>query len=91
MRNLLKRKARSWMARLNQDADREHERLLREYHQAQEKYQSLLPHAIEAPASRRVATIAFSEQDLELAQEADRQRLMAREALDRFRATHPRL
>jgi len=76
------------MARLQPDAHREHERLLDEYHQAQENYQSLLPHAAEAPASRRVATIAFSEKDLELAQEADRQRLMARDALDRFRATH---
>ena len=77
------------MAKFNQDAKREHARLRKEYQQAQERYRALVPHAAESGSPRAVAVaVAFSEKDLELVQQADLQRLMAREALDRFRATH---
>jgi hypothetical protein len=76
------------MAKLEPDASREYSRLLKECVQAHEKYESLLPKPVTVPAGARAKTIAFSETDLLLSQEADWQRLVAREALDRFRAIH---
>lgn len=76
------------MAKLKPQASREYTRLLNECVQAHEKYESLLPKPVAAHASRKAATPAFSESDLQLVQDADWQRLMARDALDRFRATH---
>ncbi len=76
------------MAQLTPDVKREYSRLLDECVQAHERFESLLPKPVTAPTRRRAATPAFSEEDLHLVQEADRQRLLARDALDRFRAEH---
>ena len=76
------------MAKLKPDAKREYSRLLKGCVQAHEKYESLLPKPVTVPAGARAKTIAFNEKDLLLLQDADWQRVVARDALDRFRATH---
>ncbi len=76
------------MAKLEPGARREYARLLNECVLAHERYESLLPKPVAARRGARSATATFSETDLQLAQEADWQRLLARDALDRFRATH---
>ena len=76
------------MARLKSELNREYSRLLKECLQAHERYESFLPRPVTARAAGKTATTTFTEYDLQLAQEADWQRLLARDALDRFRATH---
>ena len=76
------------MAKLKPEANKEYARLLNECVQAHEKYESLLPKPVAAHASGKAATSTFTEADLQLVQEADLQRMIARDALDRFRATH---
>ena len=76
------------MAKLKPDTNREYSRLLNACVQAHERYESLLPKPVTAHAAAKTATTTFTEYDLQLAQEADWQRLLARDALDRFRATH---
>ncbi|MDO8614757.1 MAG: hypothetical protein Q7T33_03345 [Dehalococcoidia bacterium] len=72
---------------LNPDESQEHSRLLNDFVAAQERYKSLLPRVAVA-AGREQPASAPGEQFLLLAQEADRDRLLAREALYRFRESH---
>ncbi len=76
------------MAKLKPDANREYSRLLDECVRAHERYESLLPKPVTVRAARTPTGSGFGEDDLQLIQEAARQRLLARGALDRFRAAH---
>jgi hypothetical protein len=76
------------VAKLKPETSREHSRLLKACVEAHEKYESLLPKPLTVPAGGRAKIVAFSEKDLQFIQDADWQRLSARDALDRFRATH---
>ena len=76
------------MAKLSAEAKREYTRLLKECVQAHERYESLLPRPVAAGSRKQAITAAFTEEDLQLIQDADWQRVLARDALDRFRAEH---
>lgn len=76
------------MTKLSAGAKREYTRLLKECVQAHERYESLLPRPVVAGGQKQAATAAFTEADLKLIQDADWQRVAARDALDRFRAEH---
>ena len=73
-------------AKLTPEQRREHARLLRDLLRAQERYTSLLPQVAAVGAGGEPA--AFGEEELRQVEEADRERLLAREALHRFRAGH---
>ena len=73
-------------AKLTPEQSREHARLLRDLLRAQERYTSLLPQVAAVGAGREPP--AFGEEELRQVEEADRERLLAREALHRFRAGH---
>ena len=72
---------------LSPDESSEHSRLLNDFVAAQERYKSLLPRVAVA-AGREQPAAAPGEQFLLLVQEADRERILAREALYNFRETH---
>ena len=76
------------MAKLSAEAKREYARLLKECVKAHERYESLLPRPVVAGGRQKAITVAFTEEDLQLIQDADWQRVAARDALDRFRAEH---
>ncbi len=72
---------------LNPQESQEHARLLNEFVQAQERYKSLLPKAAVLAGGQAAPPPVPSEDYLLQVQEADRERLLAREALYNFRAT----
>ena len=71
---------------LNPQESQEHARLLNEFVQAQERYKSLLPRVVVLPGGQEPPRPVVTEDYLPLVQEADRERLLAREALYNFRA-----
>jgi len=75
------------IANFTKEDSAEHARLLNAFVQAQERYKSLLPRPVAAGA-RDDAAAPPGEALLLLVQEADRERLLAREALYRFRSSH---
>jgi hypothetical protein len=74
------------IANLTAEDSAEHARLLNAFVQAQERYKSLLPRPVAAGVAAGPAQ--SGEALLHQVQEADRDRLLAREALYRFRSSH---
>ena len=73
---------------LNPQESQEHARLLNEFVQAQERYKSLLPRVVVLAGGQAPPRPVPSEDYLLQVQEADRERLLARESLYNFRAAH---
>lgn len=73
---------------INAEESQEHARLLNQFVQAQERYKSLLPRPVAVGAGQRSPSTAPDDKFLALVQEADRERLVARDALYRFRSQH---
>ena len=72
---------------LNPQESQEHARLLNEFVQAQERYKSLLPRVVVLAGGQETPPAPVPSEDYLLqVQEADRERLLAREALYNFRA-----
>ena len=65
----------------------EHARLLNEFVQAQERYKALLPRVVPVGAGGPPPAL-MTEEQLRLVQQADMERLLARESLYRFRDAH---
>ncbi len=73
---------------LNPQESQEHARLLNEFVQAQERYKSLLPRVVVLAGGPEQPPAVPSEDYLLQVQEADGERLLARESLYSFRAAH---
>jgi hypothetical protein len=73
---------------LSPDESQEHARLLNEFVAAQEQYKSLLPRVAVAAGARAKQAPAPDATYMQMVQQADEVRLLAREALYRFRAGH---
>ena len=73
---------------LNPQESQEHARLLNEFVQAQERYKSLLPRVVVLAGGQAPPAAVPGEGYLLQVQQADGERLLARESLYNFRAAH---
>jgi hypothetical protein len=73
---------------LNPQESQEHARLLNEFVQAQERYKSLLPRVAVLASGQAPPPAVPGEGYLLQVQQADGERLLARESLYNFRAAH---